>query len=132
MGQPSRIHGRIELEIPFIVTSWPPAGERRVKFEVKEVPVETERYGTVFVKQVVAIVPTDQEDYSAHELEAELKDLRQMARAAGAKNFHGYIYRVGTDDPGDVARFSFEQDNHRLKIEMARLAWPDGTVVRIP
>lgn len=133
MGVPTRIHGRIELEIPYTVTSVPtPADGCRVKFEVKDVPVETGPYNDLSTKQVVAIVPADDEQWSAHYLEQELKDLRQVARSAGVKNFHGYIYRVGVDDPGDVTRFSFEKDNHRLVIEEARLSWPDGSIVRIP
>jgi hypothetical protein len=108
------LSGRIELEIPHVVTRVPETSGQQTLSLVLE-------------GGKVAIIPTSGTAYAPQDyVEDDLKNLRTMAMFAGVVNFHGHITRIAEDG---AERYSFAKDNHRLVIERAILAWPDGTPV---
>jgi hypothetical protein len=133
MGYGVRIDGKIEMDPPFSKSELSDQthleDDHRVMFLTKELPVETERHGTLLAYSIVAIGPADEErDLSAINLEEDLQEMHDQAVAAGVTSFDGYLYALG-EESGDIERFWFDPHDGTLQRDRAQLFWPDGTPV---
>jgi hypothetical protein len=128
MGYYSTVEGRIEITPPLSVRAVAGSpylnSDFCLKYEVSETREEVPE-GTLIREQVVAIVPSFEDQMKAYALKDDLKEMVEAVHGEGSE-CSGELVREGERN-GDVERYRIVDG--AVVSEKARLVWADGTEV---